>query len=509
MIGRTHPGIVASLLTLLVVGGLVFYLWYDQQSENLNPENKPLKVYCAAGIRLPIEAIAAEYEKEFGQRIELQTGGSNTLLTSLEQANEGDLFVPGDDSYLIRGQVHGSIKETLPIATMHVVLLVPKGNPDKITSFDDLINQNIRIAQANPDAAAIGMLTREHSPRWSELEEITETFTSNVTEAANAVKLGSVQAALVWDAITINYPEQDVVKIPELWEITGRVGIGVLTSSEIPAAALRFARYVTAPGKGLKHFQANGFPDVIPGDEWEREPELLVYSGSMLQPAIKDTIKEFEQREGVKITTVFNGCGILVSQMKQGERPDMYFSCDVSFMDQVRDKEAGYDLFLDPTVVSGNQLTIAVRKGNPKGIKSLKDLAKPGITVGVGHEQKCALGAITSETLQLSFAKQKNEFGQLMENIVVKSPTGDLLVNQLRTGSLDAAVVYRSNLNYAKDELEGIPVTGIDCAQPSQPVAIGRNTRFPHLMKRLQQELMSAPSRQRFEEVGFTWQMEK
>src|SRR5256885_12146036 len=91
---------------------------------------------------------------------------------------------------------------------------------------------------------------------------------------------------------------------------------------------------------------------------------------SMLRPAIEETIADFERREGVSVTRVYNGCGILVAAMKAGERPDAYFACDKSFMDQVN------DLFLDARDVSQNQLVILVHKGNPRGVHSLKDLAQ-------------------------------------------------------------------------------------------------------------------------------------
>ena len=95
-----------------------------------------------------------------------------------------------------------------------------------------------------------------------------------------------------------------------------------------------------------------------------------------------ETITAFEQREGCRVTRVYNGCGILVAQMKAGEHPDAYFSCDNSFMVQVT------DLFIDPADVSINHLVIVVPKGNPRHIASLKDLGQPGLRVGVGHEKQ-------------------------------------------------------------------------------------------------------------------------
>src|SRR5262249_57769618 len=127
--------------------------------------------------------------------------------------------------------------------------------------------------------------------------------------------------------------------------------------------------------------------------------------------------------------------------------PDAYFACDQSFMDQVS------DLFLDTVEISTNQLVILVRRGNPHGIHSLNDLGKPGLKVGVGHEKQCALGVLTQRTLQQRGVQQT-----VMSNVVTQVPTGDMLVNELRAGALDAVVAYVSNAATAGAEVESVPL---------------------------------------------------
>ena len=61
------------------------------------------------------------------------------------------------------------------------------------------------------------------------------------------------------------------------------------------------------------------------------------------------------------ITPVYNGCGILVSQMKAGEKPDAYFSCDTKFMDMVQER------FLESTTVFGERDGVAGGEGEPEG----------------------------------------------------------------------------------------------------------------------------------------------
>src|SRR5204863_8108102 len=129
----------------------------------------------------------------------------------------------------------------------------------------------------------------------------------------------------------------------------------------------------------------------------------------------------------------------------------------------------------------------------------LADMAKPGLRVGIGHEKQCALGQLTQETL-----KQSKLQAEVMKNVVVQAPTGDMLVNQLRTGSLDVVVAYVSNAVSAADVLEAHAVD-LPCALATQPVAVARDATRAQLAGRLVEALRSAESKARFQAEGFQW----
>lgn len=451
----------------------------------------PILVYCGAGIRPPVEACA----KSFGRDVQLSFGGSQTLLVNAELSRQGDLFIPGDDGYLRIAREKGLVAETVALARMHPVLAVAKGNPKKIRSLADFERADLRLAQPNPEATAAGKLVKtalEKAGRWESIKSRAAVSKPTVNEVANDLKLGTVDAGFVWDATVRQYPELEAVEVPELAGVTANISAGVLTSSVRPAAALRFARYLAASDRGAAEFVRTGY-EASGGDAWEEKPVLTIYSGAMLRPAIEKTIKAFEKREGCGVTTVYDGCGILVAQMKGGARPDLYFACDESFMTEVK------DLFGDAKVVSSNQLVILVPKGNPRGVTSLKDLAKPGLRVGVGNEKQCALGAITAVTLDQSKLRES-----VTPNIVTRSPTGDLLVNQMRAGALDAVVAYVSNATGSADVLEAIKVD-MPCAIAVQPVAVEKSSPRRRLAARLVEMLISDPSRQLFAAEGFGW----
>ena len=272
--------------------------------------------------------------------------------------------------------------------------------------------------------------------------------------------------------------------------------MGVASQTRQPSAALHFARYVTARDRGLTHYAKHGF-QVEKGDVWSEVPELNLFAGSMLRPAIEDTVKKFEAREGVRVNTVYNGCGILVAQMKAGQVPDAYFACDTEFMEQVP------DLFPEPTDVSQNELVIIVKKGNPKNIAGLRDLTKPGLRVGIGHEKQCAMGWVTQNTFREGGVQQ-----EVMENVTVQTPTGDMLVNQMRAGSLDAAVVYLSNTAGSGDFLDAVRIQGLDCSVATQPYAITPDSPNALTASRLFAQICSTDSQDSFMAEGFRWKLD-
>lgn len=447
-----------------------------------------------------MEAIRRDYEREYKTSLQIQFGPSQTLLAALEVSGVGDLYLPADDSYLKIADEQHLISAEYPLANMKAVIAVPKGNPKHIERLEDLFRPEIRVAQASHEATAIGKLTRkvlEASGQWEVLRKNTTVFKTTVNEVANDVKVGAVDAGIVFDAVLHDYETLEAIKIPELADASAHVAVGVLKTSDQPQLASHFARYLAARDKGLLVYRQFGFSPVE-GDSWSDEPEITLYAGSMLRPAIEATITEFEKREGLRVIRVYNGCGILVAQMKAGQIPDAYFACDVEFMNQVR------TLFPESKEISQNELVILVKKGNPHSIRTLKDLTKPGLRVGIGHEKQCAMGWLTQKTFDESGLKT-----EVMKNVVVQTPTGDMLVNQMRSGSLDAAVAYLSNAAGSADYLDAIRIQGIPCSVATQPFGVAKNSAHKQAVERLLAAIRAETSQEQFAREGFRWVVER
>lgn len=164
------------------------------------------------------------------------------------------------------------------------------------------------------------------------------------------------------------------------------------------------------------------------------------------------------------------------------------------------------DRFEPPSIVTRNDVVLLVPKGNPDNFQSLQDLSRPDVRVGVAHPEKSALGFLTRSMLErLELWEPIEQAG----NIVVLASKGDELVNQMQVGSLDAAILYRSNAMASPQIMEHceiIEMNGTD-AFAEQLYAVSRNSDHRQLMHRLQESLTGPAGKQAFLKYGFHWQL--
>jgi len=489
---------VFTIGILVVLLGGAFW-WLTNDNDRDGPGSADLLFHCAAGLRKPMSEIARQYQEEFGVKVNLQFGGSGALASQLELAG-GDLYLPADQSYIDSAREKGLMKEAIPVALLTAGLVVPKGNPRGLTTLSDLGKEGLKISLAER-SASVGRFT------WKVLEEegllarvnpnvvVTKPTVNAIVED---VATGAVDVSLAWDAVAKNFSEVEWLAVPEFLKRAKRASIGILTSSKDAKRALHFARYVTARDRGRKVFQEMGFMVPDEGDEWSDQPEVTFFSGSMLRPAIQERVREFEEREGCRVNTVFEGCGTLVAQMDAGATPAGYFACDTKFLNKVQDR------FFTGRIMTRNEIVLLVRMGNPKELFKLKDLGKPGVKLGICDGRKSALGELTRIMLE-----RRGLAKELEVNVAVKVAKGDDLVSAVQARSLDAALVYRSNALASPVTLEENEIVELndDLAFAEQPFAVAKGSAYPALMRRLGEFLATPEARGRFEKLGFQWEL--
>lgn len=502
-----NPIYSAAGASLIVLAGLVYLL---ARSSSLGPTvdngGGELLVHCAAGMRVPVEQIAKDYKEAFGVSIRLQYGGSNSLLSQIEVGKIGDLYLAADESYLQIAREKALVAEGLPLAHMGPVIIVPAGNPKQVQGIEDLLRDDVRVSLANPDQAAMGKVTRvcmEKLGLWEALEARVRkngVFKPTVNDVANDVLLGSVDAGIVWDAVAAQFSDIGVVRSTELAQERVLVSVGILTTTKKPASALHFARFLSARDRGLPVFRTAGYQPVE-GDVWSDNPKLTLFAGAVNRQALEPIVKAFQQRHGVVVRTVYNGCGILTAQMRAIEEkaesgfPDVYMACDVFYMDTVK------EMFQDAVNVSDTQIVIAVQAGNPKGITSVDDLIKPGVRLAIGQPEQCTIGILSRRLLESAEIYDT----AIKSNVVTETATSSLLIPSIATGAADAALVYFSDAQAASEKVDVVPIDS-PLAQAIQPLGIATSSEQKQLGRLLFEQITEA--REVFEAAGFRWRID-
>jgi ABC-type molybdate transport system substrate-binding protein len=175
--------------------------------------------------------------------------------------------------------------------------------------------------------------------------------------------------------------------------------------------------------------------------------------------------------------------------------PDAYYACDICFVPPVA------SLYPEAVLITDTPLVIAVAKGNPRGVHSLVDLARPGLRVGLANAEQASLGFITRRMLE-----RLNLWAAVSTNATFQEPTGDLLANQVQVGALDAAIVYSVNARTRADVLDVVAIEN-PAAKAVQPFAVAKDSPNRRLAGRLLAFLQR--NRSAFTEVGFRWREEQ
>ncbi len=165
-----------------------------------------------------------------------------------------------------------------------------------------------------------------------------------------------------------------------------------------------------------------------------RQPkELHVFAGAANTPPLIEAAKLYEKRYGVKVRLTFGGSGVVLAQMKLARKGDVYVPGSDDYMEKAI-KEG----IVDPKsvrVICWLVPVINVPKGNPKGIKSLQDLAKPGIRFAIAVPGSVCLGDVAKEILERVGLWEK-----VKPNIVMQAKDCADLAAQIKLGTVDAVI---------------------------------------------------------------------
>ncbi len=215
-------------------------------------DSKEMLFHAGVGQRSALNEIKAVFEKDHPDiKVNFSYKGSGYFIADITRSKQGDLFMPGEEFYLLQAVERGFIDDYNPKtdipAYFVTVIITPKGNPANITKIEDFAKPGIRVGLGNPRACAIGIWhekTFKKAGIWDKVAKNATLSAKCIPELGNAAQHRAIDAAIVWSTNAVLYL-RDVEVIPIEPKYRGIV--------RLPVGLLKFARY-TEEAKMLKAF---------------------------------------------------------------------------------------------------------------------------------------------------------------------------------------------------------------------------------------------------------------
>ena len=225
-------------------------------------------LFCGAGIRPAAAEIAEEFARRHGVTVECDYAGSEVLLGRIKLSGRGDLYMPGDVHYIDQADRQGLIAARGRACYFVPVILVRKGNPKQIHTLSDLTRPGIKVGLGDPQACAIGRkcskIFAKNNISEADIERNVPFRSLTVNELGNHIKLGMLDAVIVWDAVAAYFADDaEVVPIPTERNVISTVVVGVLKSSKHPELCGKFIEFVGSDA-GQEIFAKHHFSTELP-----------------------------------------------------------------------------------------------------------------------------------------------------------------------------------------------------------------------------------------------------
>lgn len=230
---------------------------------------------------------------------------------------------------------------------------------------------------------------------------------------------------------------------------------------------------------------------------------LTVLAAASLTDSFEAIGAAFEAAHpGVKVTFSFAGSQQLRAQIEQGARADVFASADSKNMDPLKTENL---LTGDPQVFTRNTLTVIIPKANPAGLKTLQDLAKPGLKL-VFEDASVPAGNYTLQILDKLSADPA--FGsdfktKVLANVVSKETDVKAVVSKVSLDEGDAGVVYTTDAMVAADKLSTIAIPDQFNVIATYPIAVLKASANADLARQFVDYVLSSDGQAILTRYGF------
>lgn len=230
---------------------------------------RPLTVYAAASLSGAFEEVRRSFLKSHpGMDVRVNYGASSTLRIQVEQGAPADVFASADHVQMEALRRAGLVQAPRTFARNRLVIVIPSGNPGRISTARDLARKGLRLIGTSQHIP-VGRYTGEALRKMQDLPGFPPHFArsvesnivsreANVRSLLAKVELGVADAAVVYETDARSSSEVRSVPIPAKANVTAEYPIAVLTAAANPGRARDFTGFALSR-KGREILLKHGF----------------------------------------------------------------------------------------------------------------------------------------------------------------------------------------------------------------------------------------------------------
>lgn len=226
-------------------------------------------------------------------------------------------------------------------------------------------------------------------------------------------------------------------------------------------------RFVTALGGALLLSGCSGVVSsaapTVNADPSNMSGSITIAAAASLTDVLPVLITDFQARHpGAVIATSFAGSSTLVEQVLAGASVDVLATASVATINNA--VEAG--VVESPQIFASNSMAVVVPAGNPGEVRTLQDLQRADLLVGL-CEVTVPCGAAAQQVLD----KATLRLTPVTQELDVRALLGKVIA-----GELDAGVVYATDALSAVPQVEIIAIPEEFNAATQYPAAVVRES---------------------------------
>lgn len=208
------------------------------------------------------------------------------------------------------------------------------------------------------------------------------------------------------------------------------------------------------------------------------QDSILIFAGAASKPALEEIARKFEEETKIKVHINFGGSGFVLSQMILSKKGDIYFPGSSDFMEKAKNLDVVFPetekkvVYLVPAIV--------VQKGNPKNIRTLKDLTRDGIRIVIANPHDVCVGLYAVEIIEESLTEI--EKSKLRKNIVNYAESCEKTATAISLKTADVAIGWRVFKYWDGDRIDVVPLKREEIKRIGYiPIAVSKFTKNKHL----------------------------